>query len=198
MAWAPDYITLSEMKAFLRDGETIDDVQIGVAITAASRAIDRHTNRQFGVVAAAEERLYTGRYDRRRCRWVVEVDDFQSTTNLAVEVDGETGATYTKEPVNAAVKGRPWTTLAFDSDSPVVPTGAEHEVAVTALWGWTAVPVPVKQATYLQASRFLNRRDSPYGIAGSPDVGSEMRLLARLDPDVSVSLGPFIRWWAAV
>jgi len=64
-------------------------------------------------------------------------------------------------------------------------------------WGWSAVPVPVKEATYLQASRFHSRRDSPYGIAGSPDQGSELRLLSRVDPDVAVSLSDFVRWWAA-
>jgi hypothetical protein len=61
-------------------------------------------------------------------------------------------------------------------------------VKVTALWGWTAVPVAVKQATLLQASRFFSRRHSPYGVAGSPELGSEIRLLARVDPDVGVSL----------
>ena len=50
-----------------------------------------------------------------------------------------------------------------------------------------------QEATLLQASRLAARRDSPFGVAGSPDAGSEMRLLARVDPDVAVALEPYRR-----
>ena len=73
-----------------------------------------------------------------------------------------------------------------------------RELAITGLWGWPAVPTSVKVATLLQASRFAIRRDSPYGIAGSPSEGSELRLLAAVDPDVKVAIGKKYRreWWA--
>jgi hypothetical protein len=64
-------------------------------------------------------------------------------------------------------------------------------------WGWDAVPDAVKEATLLQGSRLDFRRVAPAGVAGSPETGSEVRLLARVDPDVAVSLKDFIRWWAA-
>lgn len=204
MAWAPDYVTSAELKAFLRISDTDDDAQVALAIAAASRAVDTHCGRQFGVVAAAEQRFYTGQWDRRLCRWVVVVDDLMSTSNFAaitVDADGDTVGTvddYVLEPRNAAAKGRPWTQILVRPDSTYKPTGARDEVAVTALWGWSAVPSAVKQATLLQASRIFARRNSPYGIAGSPDDGSEMRLLARVDPDVAVTLSPYRRWWAAV
>jgi uncharacterized phiE125 gp8 family phage protein len=198
MAWAPDYVTTAELRAFLRVNDSDDDTQLAVAIAAASRAIDQHTGRQFGVVGSAEERFYTAVWDRHLCRWLVDVDDLMSTSGLVVEIDGTATTTYTKEPRNAAAKGRPWTSLVFDTDSTTLPTGDRDEIAVTALWGWSAVPTPVKQACYLQASRFHARRDSPYGVAGSPEQGNELRLLARVDPDVAVSLGPYIRRWAVV
>lgn len=204
MAWAPDYATTAEARAYItRHSETVDDTEIALAITAASRAIDTAAGRQFGVVAAAEQRFYTARWDRRVMRWVVPVDDLMSVSNFAaitVDANGDTVGTvddYVLEPRNAAAKGRPWTQMLIRPESTYKPTGARDEVAVTALWGWTAVPTPVKNATLLQASRFFARRDSPYGIAGSPDEGSEMRLLARVDPDVAVMLGPYKRWWAA-
>lgn len=50
-------------------------------------------------------------------------------------------------------------------------------------------PASVKLATMIQGSRWAKRRDSPFGIAGSPEMGNEMRLLARIDPDVAVLLG---------
>lgn len=193
MAWAPDYTTAVALKDFVRVADTVDDAEIAVAITTASRAIDDHCNRQFGVVALAEARLYTARYDYDRCRWVVDIDDLMSTAGLAVTVAGVAMTGFVKEPVNAAQKARPWTRLLVDAHPAVVPTGDEYEVSVTALWGWSAFPVPVVQATQLQASRFLARRDSPYGVAGTPDQGGELRLLSRVDPDVGVSLRSYRR-----
>lgn len=193
MAWKPDYITSAELKSYLRIFDTVDDAEIAVAVTAASRAIDDHCNRQFGKVDAAEERLYTARPDYERGRWVVDIDDLMTATGLVVTIAGVATTAFTKEPVNAAPKTRPWTRLVVDSDSPVTPTGDPYEVSATAVWGWTAVPVAVKQAARLQGSRFHSRRDSPYGIAGSPDQGSELRLLSRVDPDVGVSLRDYRR-----
>jgi len=195
MVWAPDYLTVSEAKAFLRIGDAVDDTELAVAITAASRAIDEHCNRQFGLLAAAEAWSYVARPDLERGRWVVDIDDLMTVTGLVVEVPtvGVTTA-FTKEPVNAAAKGRPWTRLVFDQDAAVTPTVTNnYAVTVTGRFGWTTVPVPVDQAALLQVSRFISRRDSPYGIAGSPDQGSELRLLARVDPDVGVSLRSYVK-----
>lgn len=193
MAWAPDYVSVDELKAYLRIADTVDDDELAIIVAAASRAIDDHTNRQFGKVAAAEQRLYTARYDYERRRWVIDIDDLMTTTDLVILVGGVALTGYRKEPVNAAAKGRPWTRLVVDQDSAVIPTGEEYEVAGTAIWGWTATPATVKLAARLQSSRFHSRRDSPYGIAGSPDAGSEMRLLSRVDPDVGVSLRSYMR-----
>ena len=197
MAWAPDYATDAELAAYLRITDSVDDAQLGLAVTAASRAVDRHTGRQFGKVAAAEERFYTPRWDRRRRRWVVEIDDLMTTTDLVVEIAGTAVTAFTLEPRNAAAKSRPWELLVVDADSPVTPTGDEYEAAATASWGWTAVPATVEQATLLQGSRFMARREAPFGVAGSPELGSEVRLLARVDVDVAVMLGPYVRWWGA-
>jgi hypothetical protein len=199
MAWAPDYATALELKSYLRidAADTVDDAQVALAVTAASRAVDRHTNRQFGVVSAAEERSYTARWDRRRRRWVVDIDDLEDDTGLAVTTEDGTVDLHVLQPVNAPQTGRPWTRLVVDPDSAVQPNRDEDGVTVDAVWGWTAVPSTIKQATLLQASRFFARRNAPFGVAGSPDAGSEMRLLARVDPDVAVVLGPYVRQWAA-
>lgn len=196
MAWAPDYATPSEVKAYVRVDDDLDDVQVALAIAAASRAVDQHCGRQFGAVDTAEERHFSAVWDRRRSRWLVEVDDFADDA-ITVQVAGGAITPVTFEPVNAGVKGRPWQRLVVDSSASVVPTVERDSVSVTAVWGWASVPTPVKQATLLQASRFLARRDSPFGVAGSPTLGSELRLLARVDVDVAVILGPFKRWWAA-
>jgi hypothetical protein len=193
MAWAPDYLTLAALKTYLRISDTVDDADLAFAITAASRAVDEHCNRQFGQVAAPEARVYTATPNYRRGLWVVDVDDLQDVTGLTVLVGAAAVTVYTLEPVNAVLEGKAWTKLVVSADSTVQPTGEANELTITARWGWTAVPPSVAQAARLQASRFHSRRDSPYGVAGSPQDGSELRLLARVDPDVGVSLRGFRR-----
>lgn len=189
MAWQPNYVTVEDLRDYVDVDDFDDDAQIGLAIAAASRAIDDHVNRQFGKVDTAEERFYTPRPDYKAGYWIVDIDDFQDDTGLAVEVvDAGVVTDYRLEPVNAAAKGSVWTRVAFTADSEYQPCGSAHSVGVTAVWGWAAVPTAVEQATVLQASRFLKRRHAPFGVAGSPDIGSEMRLLAKVDPDVAVSL----------
>lgn len=193
MAWAPDYVSSVELKAFLRISDAADDAQVALAVTAASRAVDDHCNRQFGKVAAPEARKYTAWFNYDRDVWVVDIDDLQDATGLAVTIGGTAVTAYTLEPVNAVLEGKAWTRLVVASDSAVQPTGAANEVGAVGPWGWTATPTTVKQASHLQASRFFSRRTSPYGIAGSPQDGSEMRLLARVDPDVAVALRGYRR-----
>lgn len=201
MAWAPDYVTLEQMKVYLRDNEaqSADNVAIAAAITGASRAIDGLTHRQFGKVAVVEQRIYPAYYDWETGRWLVEMDDCQTTTGLTVAVwrDGASvGAidSYVLEPRNAAQRGRPWEMLSVELDSTFVPASRPREVAITALWGWTSVPTAVENATYMQVNRFFSRRESPYGVAGSPSQGSEVRLLEKLDVDVAVTLNTYMRW----
>lgn len=191
MAWGPDYATASNLAAYARIGDRADDVELALAVTAASRAIDRATNRQFGVVASPEARTYDTTWDRRNSEYVVQVDDFQTVTGLVItdaNGDAVSNADITKYPRNAAAKGRPWEYFTIATITPTV--------TVTATWGWTAVPATIELATLVQASRLAKRREAPFGVAGSPDLGSELRLLAKVDPDVEVMIGPYRRWWA--
>jgi hypothetical protein len=203
--WAPDYATVPELAAFVRVGDDADETQMGLALAAASRAIDRATRRQFGVVDEAEARTYTAWYCWRRERWVVPIDDLMSDTDLAVAFDtggdesyGDEVDSYSLRPSNAAAEDRPWEELVVLPGSSVTPTDTDNAVQVTAVWGWAGVPNAVKEACLLQASRLLSRRDSPFGVAGSPQAGSEIRLLAKVDPDVAVALAPYKRCSRAV
>jgi hypothetical protein len=205
MAWAPDYCTAAELKSYARINDTVDDAQVALAITAASRAIDGPSgcNRQFGLVAAPEARYYTAYYDRDLCKWALSIDDLMTNTGLLVAYDSAADSTYgtsisgvTPTPRNAVAKGRPWTSLIVHGDAGGV--GAiDGGVRVTARWGWTTVPDTIKQATLMQANAILWRRESPAGIAGSPDSGSELRMLAKIDPTVKLMIKPYYRWWGA-
>ncbi|HEV2784693.1 MAG TPA: hypothetical protein VGX25_35360 [Actinophytocola sp.] len=208
MPWAPDYVNLDDYLEYLRVQEIAveDDTVLPGNITAAARAIDRHCNRQFGKVAAPEARYYTARWSKSKCGWRIWVDDFQTVAGLAVALDLAGDGSYAttvdladvvKLPHNAAQEDKPWESLLLRGTSATRPTGATGEVRVTVQWGWSAIPVTATEANKLQASRLTARRTAPFGIAGSPESGTELRLLAKVDPDVAVMLeGYRRRRWA--
>ncbi|HEY9338824.1 MAG TPA: phage gp6-like head-tail connector protein [Kribbella sp.] len=183
MTWRPDYITAAELAAYLNVTDSLDDAELVVWVTAASRAVDKRCNRQFGKLSTAAARTYRrpAVYDVVTGLWLVEIDDVQDVTGLTVGGVAYASSGATLLPDNAPADGVPYERLGF-TDAPTVP------VVVSAVWGWTAVPSQVVGAVKLQGARWNARRNSPLGIAGSPDQGSEMRLLARLDPDVSTTL----------
>ena len=195
MTWAPDYLTLAEAKLYLGVTDTVDDVQITGWITAASRAIDKRCNRQFGSLAAPAARTYrrVPYYDQMSGLWVLDIDDLMSTTGLLINGTAYASSGAVLLPDNAPADGRPWTALGFTTwPYPQYP-GMPVTNVLTAPWGWSAVPAQVPMAAKLQINRWNSRRDSPMGVAGSPDQGSELRLLAKLDPDVATVLAGLSR-----
>ena len=207
-----DYCELADIKAALSISDTNDDTMLSLAITAASRAIDGYTNRAFGqddtAVAryyAAETtvyqstpqtRIYTDAYPSR-----LLVDDISTSTGLVVKTDTDADGVFETTlvlntdfylgPVNAAADGQPWTYLELAPNTTQYFPSWTRGVEVTALFGWASIPTAVKQACVIQAARTFSRKNSPYGIAGSPEMGNELRLLASLDPDVRVLLGQY-------
>lgn len=211
MPWAPSYVSVDELQVALRIpvADTLDDTMLQFAIDAASRAIDQVTNRQFGLVASAEAREYRAEWNKTLCRYAVDIDDLQTTTGLLVAADDDDDGVYDDDtwvlnaedgfymdPMNAPDKGRPWTRIVFRSDADAPPLGVD-KVRVTGRFGWTVVPETIKQATLVQASRFFYRREAPFGVAGSPSTGSEIRLLSMVDPDVAVMVRPYRRQWGS-
>lgn len=182
MAWKPDYITGVQLAAYVR--AAADDAYVAGLATAASRAVDGACHRQFGQLAEPAVRYYPRAgvvYLPNRCRWLVRTEDFQDTTDMVVEVDGQAVAAgvdgYQLWPRNAAADGVPYTGI-------TLATAPAGDVDATVRWGWSAVPAAVVQACYLQGNRWHVRRASPYGTAGSTQDGSTTSLTARLDPDV--------------
>jgi hypothetical protein len=195
VAWKPDYITATDVAAYLRVDDTVDNVEFGVWATAASRAIDKKTNRQFGQLAAPATRTYRrpALLNPSSGLWELEIDDLQDATGLQVAGVAYASSGAVLLPDNAPADGVPWERLGFTSCPTLSTPGAPVSTVITARWGWTAVPSQVIAAAKLQCARWNARRDSPHGIAGSPDNGGEMRLLARLDPDVATTLAGLSR-----
>ncbi len=193
MAWRPDYITPGDLRSYRRIGDTGDDVELAEAISSASRAIDEATDRQFGKTDATETRTYEVGWSDAEGLYVAEIDDVQTLTGLVVTVSGAPVTNYRLWPRNADKQGRPWERLYLKTVTPDPLGSGLGEVSVTATWGWTAVPTTITNACKLQASRFFADRNMPHGIAGSPEMGNEMRLLAKVHPDVEVMVTPYKR-----
>lgn len=211
MAWEPDYATLADYKHYLniQAPDIADDQELPLDITAASRAVDKccseRTNglgarRQFGKVDAPEVRYYTPRWDQDLLRWVIEVDDIADVTGLVINVDTgnddiyeSTITQFVMRPKNALARQRVYTQIAISTLSTVQPTYFPDSAKITGLWGWTIPPVTVKRATLLQAHRFTKRRQSPMGITGSPQKGTEKRLLEDVDPDIRQMLMDYVK-----
>jgi hypothetical protein len=188
------YCTLSDLKTSLAIEDIQDDTALEAAILTASRMIDDYTGRFFykdGTTAAPVVRYYTAQ-DWYTCN----VDDFVSLTQIATDDNFDQLYTtiwqaddYMVEPVNNPRRGWPLTRL-LAIDSYVFPYNLPQSVKVTAVWGWAAVPAEISMAAKLQASRLFVRRQSPFGVAGTPEIGT-VRLTSRLDPDVEALIRPF-------
>lgn len=210
MALYPDYVTDSQLKAHLRITDTVDDAAVALVITAASRAIDKATNRQFGNpgdTPLTRHTQWTGEWihGRRAVRVFDLYADELTTVKLdqgqdgAYEITLVSGTDFDLWPLNAEFDGVPYTHLVFRPDAQAFPVGFLAELMIESeRWGWSAVPAVVQNACLIQAARFFVRRDSQYGVAGSPEAGTELRLQDRLDPDVAVSLSAVRRHWGAV
>ena len=95
------------------------------------------------------------------------------------------------EPVNNPKKGWPYTRI-LAIGSQVFPYFFPQTVKMTGVFGFPQVPYEVELACKIQASRLFVRKQSPFGIAGSVELGT-VRLNSRLDPDVEMLLKTFRR-----
>lgn len=194
MALTNAYCTLSDLKTSLAIEDITDDTALEAAILTSSRMIDDYTGRFFyrdGTTAAPVVRYYTAQ-DWYTCN----VDDFVSLTQIATDDNFDQLYTtiwqsddYMVEPVNNPRRGWPLSRL-LAIDSYIFPYNLPQSVKVTAVWGWPSIPAEIQMAAKLQASRLFIRRQSPFGIAGTPDLGT-VRLSSRLDPDVEALIRPF-------
>ena len=188
MAITNGYCTLTQIKAGLRVTDSIDDTLLEMAVESASRAIDSYCNRVFYSTGTAVVRYYSP-VDSYLC----DIDDLVSLTSLYTNSD-ETQSSYNilwtsedrqLEPLNGLADGQPtpFTRIRAIGDYTFQTLNGEASVKVTGVFGYSAVPIAITQATVIQASRIYKRLDSPLGII-SGELGT-MRVGTRLDPDVA-------------
>lgn len=192
MAITNGYATLQEVKNSLRITDNVDDALLEVAIESASREIDGSCERTFYNMGTAT------RYFVAQDAYAVVIDDLQSLTSLQTDPDGDGtysitwgAGDYQLEPLNGFVSGitQPYTKITV-RDTYLFPIEEDEAlVKITGVWGWASVPVAIKQATIIMASRFYKRLDSPLGVAGFGDIG--VVRVAKLDPDVEALIHPY-------
>jgi hypothetical protein len=192
MAITNGYCTLAQVKASLRITDTVDDALLELAVEAASREIDQATERTFYNMGTAT------RFFVARDAYFTEIDDLISIEHLKTDPDGDSGfqvtwspTDYQLEPLNGFVSGIQTPATGIRArDTYLFPIEEEEAlVQVKGVWGWSAIPTAIKQATVILASRIFKRNDSPLGVAGFGDLG--IIRVGKLDPDVEALIHSF-------
>jgi len=195
MAITNGYCSLADLKAALRVQDSIDDSLLELAIESASREIDGACERVF--YSTSGTRVYAPNNV-----YLVRTDDIVSVTSVKTSTDGLTfdqtllSTDYQLEPLNGIVGGivSPFTQMRAVGDylwpaySPQTIYHLEASVQVVGVFGWSAIPAAIRQATVILAMRLFKRLDAPLGMI-SNDLGS-MRV-GRFDPDVEALVAPF-------
>jgi hypothetical protein len=178
MAITNGYITLVNLKTYLKIDDSVEDTLLESIIESASRSIDRIANRRFYLDAVASARTYRPVGNLR-----VIVDDFGTTTGLILKTDPDSTGTYQTtmtlntdyivEPTTALAKGRPLNYLTIVGGTALsLPVNYRPQVEVTAKWGWPAVPDDIEQATYILSADLYKRKDSIGGVLGLSELGA--------------------------
>jgi hypothetical protein len=192
---AQEYASREELKKTLNlSGTTYTDQDISLALSAATTAINVNCGRVFTLGSPGESRTYRPISDR-----YLLIDDVVSVSAVTANGTALTVTTdYVLEPVRVARPGPPYDVLRSPSTvlTGLGTWGQAHswgDVVVTGQYGWPSVPAPIKQATMILASRYLQRsRSAPFAILTFGDGGEAARL-TRSDPDVAMLLGPYTR-----
>lgn len=191
------YATRAQFKAFVGNiDDLVDDSTIDLCLGAASRAIDGHCGRRFW--SAVETRYFTPRDSE-----TLMLPDLVSVSTNGLKTDDDlddvhetTWATtdFVLRPRNApyASPARPYTEIKVTRAGRYRFIRGADSVQITGTWGWPSLPTEITLACLEQAHRFFARRGSPFGVIGTPDVGTLALLSAKLDPDVAVKLEPFV------
>ena len=179
MAITNGYATLAEAKAYLSIADSIDDTMLESMVEAASRSIDNIAGRRFYLDASASARLYRGTNP-----YILTVDDFGSTTGLALALDTggdgtyETTLTYNVDyvvgPFNAVAMGKPYTQISLVGGQllPWLLPNLRPSVQMTAKWGFPTVPDDISQACLILTADMYKRKDSVGGNLGISELGA--------------------------
>lgn len=197
MAIQNGYISEADFRGAIGDNSASQQGTIQTAIQMASRRVDAICGRRFWKDTAASTRYYNA-----TDALTVHVDDFWTTTGLVVATDSTDSGTYTEtwtantdyepRPINGINNALPWpyTSLCAVGFKNWPGAGRRYSIAITAKWGWSAVPDAVATATTLLAKDLWKRPESLTGGYIGIDGWGPARI--REDPAVVDLLRPYI------
>jgi hypothetical protein len=176
------YASLAELRSHMAIDDTVDDTSLSFALSVAQQKVDDHCGRTF--VASTSTTVRTLRAGGWQ-RLVLDPGwDIQSTAGLIVKTDDNDDGTFETtwtistdfELYGSGVgyngaTGWPTTELVAVGPKWWPADSLRRAVQITALWGWTAVPAPVKQATLIIAAEQWKLKDAPFGVAGFGEFG---------------------------
>jgi hypothetical protein len=192
MAITNGYATLVQVKGALRITDSVDDTLLEMAIESASRLIDGYTYRYFYNAGTATRDFVAADSYLTIIDDLISLSQLRTTDEIGSDYVTWGTADYQLRPVNGKQDGLsvPYTSILSTDDLLFNILGEQALVRVTGVWGWSAVPIAVTQATIIQASRIYKRLDSPLGVAGFGDLGA-IRVGRALDPDVEQLVMPY-------
>ena len=192
MAITNGYATLSDVKAALRITDAIDDTLLETAIESASRMIDGYTARTFWNAGTAVRNFAATDALNLIIDDAISVSEVASTDEIGDGYTVWTANDFQLEPLNSRSDGlyMPYTGIRAINTYTWPVVDQQALCRITGVWGWPSVPIAIKQATIIQASRLYKRLDSPLGVAGFGDMGA-IRVGRYLDPDVEQLAMPF-------
>lgn len=183
------YITRDELDEHLGDSRGTFGELKDRAIESASRACEDRTSRRFWQDTDPVTRWFRAEGS------VIPTLDFTELVSVAPEVSfGQFGTaldttSYRPGPMNAPVDGKP-----YDQIELYYSMGWSLH-AVSARWGWPAVPSGVVTACTLIAAALFKRRESVNGVIGFDEFAVRV---ARTDPTVVAHLTPYVSTRALV
>lgn len=192
MAITNGYCTLADVKAALRITDSVDDSLLEMAVESASRLIDGYAYRYFYNAGTATRDFVAEDSYLTIIDDLISISELKTTDEIGSDYVTWSADDYQLRPVNGKIDGLsvPYTSILSTDDLLFNIKGQQALVRVTGVWGWTAVPIAIKQATVIQSSRIYKRLDSPLGVAGFGDLGA-IRVGRALDPDVEQLVMPY-------
>ena len=200
--------SLDDVKSALYHGNITandtDDDRIALNINASSRLIEDSAHRVFELATQVSSRVFVP-----ATPFLCEVDDFQTLSGLIVQTDPYGDGTfsdlwqtadYQLEPLNGLSQGRAWPytkiravrSMVFPMYAGIaVPIyGVQALVQVTALWGWTTIPIQIRKAAIVQTISLLKADDTPFGATAFAEMGV-VRMKASLHPTAQALIDSF-------
>lgn len=180
------YATVAELRSRLEIPFTdaSADAELDAALNDASREIDGHAQRRFDQIT--ETRTFTP--TRRDLVIFGAFNDLVAATAISTDSDGDgvyelTWAasdyqllTESGSPnPNAGPQLMPYQQLRATGAYPLPAHGMwlrrNDLLRITGIWGWPAVPAPVRQACLVIAAEVYKLRSAPFGVVGVADLG---------------------------